>query len=244
MGIPLLYVMWRPLSSVMVIDYSPVLAVRFWRGASFGAGPDIQRMYGEFDSVGTLGGELDTDATNKANDTGYGYHMGLLYEFTPLIRAGLSYHSQVVHHLSGSSKFVGPLADALNNNMPINTKRTTTNITLPPYTALSAYYGVSPCFSVMGSVIYTQWSVFRQLVLNDVAGIALPFDASTSIQVTIPAHYRNSWNFALGADLVLPKILPYAAVSVTMSHRLRILSEIFNYPIIIVTSLHWADIIK
>lgn len=189
------------LSSVTVVDLSPSLAFRFMDHASFGAGFDIQRMFGEFDSMGTLGGVLNTNAYNKADDTAYGYHLGLLYEFTDYARAGLSYHSQVVHHLSGSSKFIGPLADLFNDDVPINTKRTTTNVTLPPYTALSGYYNVAPCIAVMGSVVFTQWSTFNNLIINDVAGLDIPGPApSTHIQVNIPAHYRNSWNVSLGAD--------------------------------------------
>jgi long-chain fatty acid transport protein len=154
-------------------------------------------MYGEFDQTGTLGGMFDTPSVNKANDTAYGYHAGVMYEFTPETRMGLSYHSQVVHHLSGTSRFVGELANLFNNG-PIVSSRATVNVTLPPYTALSVYSRVQPKVAVMGSVIYTQWSSFQNLIFNDVAG--LNPDPSTTIQVSIPEHYRNTWNFSLGAD--------------------------------------------
>lgn len=189
-------------SSVMVVDISPSIAIKVTNKASIGLGPDVQVMKGEFDQVGTYADEtMDSDGINQATDTGYGYHAGVLYEFTPETRAGLSYHSQVVHHLTGTSSFTGPLAEALDAN--IHSRRAKVNITLPPYTALSAYHQLNSAWALMGSVIYTQWSTIQNLILQNVAGIELIEDVptpSTSIVVVVPQHFRNTWNVTVGAD--------------------------------------------
>lgn len=187
------------LSSATVIDVSPSLAFQVTDKASLGFGPDLQRMYGEFDQVGgVFNPSMDTPSTNKANDTAYGYHLGGLYQFTPTTRVGLSYHSQVVHHLSGTSKFIGPIADILNDGSIIS-RNATVNVTLPPYTALSGYHLICPKVALMGTVIYTQWSTFKNLVLNNVAGIG-PMGATTNLQVIIPENYRDTWNLSLGTE--------------------------------------------
>lgn len=187
------------LSSITVVDISPSLGIQLTDKASIGIGFDVQKASAELDAVGTfLFPPNDTDSTNKANDTAYGYHAGALYQFTPDSRLGLSYHSQVVHHLSGSSKFIGPLADALNGG-PIETSRSIVNLTLPPYTALSMFQKINPQIDLMGSIIYTQWSVFKELILQDVAG-AQDFEASTTIVSEIPEYYRNTWNLSLGGN--------------------------------------------
>ena len=116
----------------------------------------------------------------------------------------MSYHSQVVHHLTGNSSFTGPLADALDAN--IHSRRTKVNITLPPYTALSGYRRMYPNLALMASVIYTQWHTIQNLVLQNVAGIELDDDVptpSTNIVVIIPQHLRNTWNFTVGVDYFL-----------------------------------------
>lgn len=198
------------LTSISVIDISPSLGVKVYDGpygiGSLGAGFDIQKAYAELDNVGlaTLTGAT-SQSTNYANDTGYGYHLGGLYEFTPDTRIGLSYHSQVVHHLSGYSTFEGAIANALNHGGPIHAGHATTKITLPPYTAFTAYHRIIPQVAVMGSIIYTQWNTFNAITLNNVAGAVpkptFPFATkSTTIQVVIPENYRNSWNYSLGAD--------------------------------------------
>jgi long-chain fatty acid transport protein len=189
------------LTSVQVIDLSPSLAYRIFDKASIGAGFDIQRMYGEFDQTGTPFATepvFDTENITKVNDNGYGYHLGALYEFNPSSRLGISYHSQVVHHLSGSSKFIGPLANDLNGG-PFGSSRATVNVTLPAYTALSFYQRVHPQVALMATAIYTQWNGFRTLSLHDAAGI-LNMAPSTSINVTVPEYYHNSWGFSAGAN--------------------------------------------
>ena len=73
------------------------------------------------------------------------------------------------------------------------------------YTAFSIYHKLHPQVAVMGSAIYTQWSVFKTLVLNDVSGAVVqltPFRpmASNTIQVTVPQYYRNTWNISVGTE--------------------------------------------
>lgn len=202
-------------TSLTVIDLSPSLGFKVTDKASLGLGFDVQRAYVDFNSVAgfippsplvpkVIIPEFDTEALNKANDTGYGYHLGLLYEFSPCTRAGISYHSQVVHHFSGSSRFEGPLADATNHDAPIISQRATANVKLPPYTAVSLFHKMTPQWAFMGSIIYTQWSTIETLTLKQVAGLVNDpvtlVAPSTNIQIAIPEKYQNSWNVSVGAN--------------------------------------------
>jgi long-chain fatty acid transport protein len=196
---PLRYI--STMASVTVIDISPTYAFKITDKVSFGLGPDIQPMKGSFNQIGTLGGELDSDGINSADDTAYGYHFGGLYEFSSDTRAGISYHSKVVHHLTGTSTFTGPLATNTDLEGPSNPAgRNTVNITLPPYTALSVYYRLHPQFAIMASAIFTQWNTIKNLVLQDVAGVSSTSDRTASLKVTIPQYFRNTWNFSIGAN--------------------------------------------
>lgn len=186
-------------TSITTVDVSPTLALKLGCKTSIGFGPDIQYAKGEFDSVGVfLTNEYFGDGVNKATDTGYGYHGGVLYEFTPNTRAGLSYHSKVRHHLTGTSTFEGPLVD-LSGIGPIKSNTAHVNVTLPAYTALSVYHQMSQ-FAVMASTIFTQWNSVRELILHDVAGIDTTGTPSTNITVTIPQYFRNTWNMSVGAN--------------------------------------------
>ncbi|MHB1222373.1 MAG: OmpP1/FadL family transporter [Gammaproteobacteria bacterium] len=207
-------------TSITVVDISPSLAYEINKQFSLGLGFDVQRAMGEFDNVSgsrlpisptfPYTAALDTTATNKANGTGYGYHAGIMYDLSPDTRFGLSYHSQVVHHLTGTSKFVGPIAQTLNAGTNpgygvIASNRAKVNITLPPYTALSAFHHLAPKWNLMGSVIFTQWNTFKALNFQGLAG-AVPAPApffvrgSSGFNATIPENYRNTWNVSVGAD--------------------------------------------
>lgn len=157
-----------------VVDISPSLGFKITECLSAGFGADAQLMHAQFNLVGVLKTGLTTPALtaesrSNASDTSYGYHLGLLYEFNPETRFGVGYHSQVVHHLKGNSKFVGPLNFVPfigSNGQPLVSSNARTNITLPPYTALSLYHRFNPCWALMGTALYTQWTTFRNLVLK------------------------------------------------------------------------------
>lgn len=189
-------------AAITVIDFSPSLAYRITDKFSLGAGLDIQRMFLELDEAATpfVGVEdfPDTYSTNKFNDTAYGYHAGILYEFTPDARIGASYHSQVVHHLTGTSQFTGELANISEVGGPYSS-HATTNMTLPPYTALSGFYKVHPQWAVMASAIYTQWDTIRTITLNGLSGMQ-DFVVDKNIQVVLPQYFKNTWNFTVGTD--------------------------------------------
>ncbi len=205
------------LSSITVIDYSPSLAFQLTDAFSAGGGFDVQSVDAEFNKVGTLFFTAnDTESVNKASDTGYGYHLGGLYSFTPDTRIGLSYHSQVAHHLTGNSSLIGPVANVFNGG-PI-TSSATTNLMLPAYTSFGAYHKVNSCYAVMGNINFTQWNVFKQLILKNASGLAAGPVASNTLEVIIPEYYRNTWNVSLGADyFATDKIKIRAGVGYDMS---------------------------
>lgn len=186
-------------TSVQVIDVSPALALKLNDHWSIGAGPDLQTMKAEFEQIGAIGSSMtDSDGMNNVDDTAYGYHAGVLYTPTESTRYGLSYHSQVVHHLTGTSTFSGPIAMILvGHTIESNTARV--NITLPPYTAFSVYHDINPQYAILGSVIYTQWKTLQYLTLQNVAALD-GGQPSTSVIITVPQHFRNTLNYSLGLE--------------------------------------------
>lgn len=186
-------------TSVQVIDVSPALAFKISPQWSIGAGPDLQIMKANFQQQAVVA-SADTyaDSINNVDDSAYGYHAGILYSPTQQTRYGLSYHSQVRHHLTGSSEFSGPLAQLL-MGQTFESNATKVNITLPAYTAFSAYHELNSQYTLMGSVIYTQWSCLRNLILQNVAGLE-NLTPTTNLMITVPQFFRNTYNFAIGLE--------------------------------------------
>jgi long-chain fatty acid transport protein len=193
------------LTSLQIIDISPSLGMAINDKFSIGAGIDIEHARGEFDLTAgnpllnfVFNSNMDSQAQNIGTNYGYGYHLGALLQFNENTRVGLSYHSKIVQHLEGSSTLTGPLANDLFGGQQRSTNLRA-NATMPATTTLSAFHTFNPKWDMMGTVIYTQWNEFSQLVLQNVSAI---LDGASSNQVTviIPESYRNSWNYSVGAN--------------------------------------------
>jgi len=200
------------LSSLKVIDLSPSLGIALTDKFSIGAGFDAEHARGEFDLVAgspTSPGvpvttTLDTTSQNVGTSNAYGYHLGALYQFSDATRVGLAYHSQVVHHLKGSSKFYGPLANADTNFLFLpmyqSSQQLSANATLPPTTSLSIFHTFNPSWDGMASISYTQWNVFKNLVLQNAAGIDTTANPNNNLTVIVPENYHNTWNYSVGGN--------------------------------------------
>ena len=193
------------LTSLQVIDISPALGFAITDKLSIGAGLDINKADLEVDMVATLFNSPlnDTDSTNTASsNTAFGYHVGLLYQFTPKTRIGLAYQSKTTYHFrDGDSKFEGPLANLDTGDGGIQkSENFKTDMVLPATTTLSFFHKINPVWDVMATVSYTQWNVFDEVVLKNVAGIDEENETSNNITVVIPQNYRNTWNYTVGAN--------------------------------------------
>jgi long-chain fatty acid transport protein len=188
-------------SSLQVLDVVPSLGFAYNDKVSVGFGLDIERATGEFDYMVTSSSSSAFDTFNKNTGASYayGYHAGVLYQASEQTRIGLNFISQVKHHLhGGGSNFTGPLA----NNVAGGSQYTNglkMNVTLPSTTTLSVFQTLNPTWDVIGTAIYTQWNVFHQLLLQNVAGVSGGV-SNNNILVTIPENYRNTWNYSLGAN--------------------------------------------
>ena len=209
-------------TKLRTIDISPSLGVKLNDKLSAGFGVDAQRLIARFDSYAALdpqGGaptdHYDTLSHNVASDWAPAWHAGFLFEPSNATRFGLAYHSKVVHHATGYSLFTGPLADpnlvnggglqpsSLSSSFYGNNAKTT--VYLPASTMLSAYHDMNNRWAVMGSVVYTQWNIFKQLTLNNVVDSSLDgYDlVKQNIDVNVPQNFHNTWRASVGTNYKL-----------------------------------------
>lgn len=188
------------LTEVQVIDVSPSLGIALTDKFSFGFGLDINRITGSFNQVATaISSVNDTNSTNRGYGTAYGYHLGALYQPTTQTRVGVAYHSQLRLHLKGASNFTGPLANGGEGGQQ-SSRYLKATATLPSTASASVFHTFDEKWDVMGSLSWTRWSVFRNLVLTNVAAInGTTFDAE-NIQVYVPENYHNTINYSIGAN--------------------------------------------
>lgn len=180
-------------SSLITADVSPNLAVGITKQFSVGAGIDWEYADVTLNQVdGTfLLPSLDFMSNNTANDWGWGWHIGALYQFNPNVRVGLNYRSRINHTLKGTSKLTWASSGQLvnqSNNLIIN-------FPLPATTTFSIYGQINPQWSLLATAVLTQWDIVQSITLQNAADIAEGFYTNPNV----PQNYHNTWNFALGA---------------------------------------------
>lgn len=207
---PLRYIATRTI--VQAVDISPSLGFALTKKFSVGAGFDAQRLNAEFDEyAGSTVTALDTSLTNRLYNWGYGWHGGVLYQFTPRIRVGLNYHSLIVHHASGSSVFEGPLADITTAaSKEWRSDRLQANLIMPATTTLSFYQELNDQLTWMATANYTQWGAFNNLRLQNVAA-RVGNTLVNNLTIDVIQHFRNTWDFALGGIYAFSPVWQFKA---------------------------------
>ena len=158
-------------------------------------------------NIAVLGGlppfAFDSESYNQGHSFGIGFHAGVLGMFNDNhTRLGLNFQSRMKHQFNGYSVLTGPFADIFVTD-PTATYRSdalsSNSVSLPAMTTLSAYHDINDRWALLGSAIYTGWSSFKEIQLNNVAA----FTANTGrtlVNSTSFEDYKDVWRFAVGAN--------------------------------------------
>ncbi len=210
-------------SSVVTTNINPSVAYKVNEHLSFGAGVSAQHIdanlssmvdfglsvvntlieNGDFATAGDLtaagvvsNANADIYADMQTDDWGYGYNLGILYEFDQDSRIGLSYRSQIKHKLEGDVDFSTQNSDYLAElglsslaAASFADQNITARVTLPAFASLSGYHRFNSHWAVMADVSWTEWSSFKELIIK--------FDGGLPDNVTTE-NWKDSWRYSVG----------------------------------------------
>lgn len=207
------------LTKLLTLTVSPELSGQATEHVSVGAGLDLQWARVDFDSV--LGSPaalqylqslgvpvtpttLDSTTTNQGDSFGIGFHAGILGTFNDNhTRIGLNYQSKIAHTFNGTSTLTGRLADPelTNPNAVFQSDMLMSNsVELPDVLTLSGYQDINPKVALLGSIVFTGWSAFKEINLNNVAAFSSETGMPSLVDSTAYENYRDTWRFAMGAN--------------------------------------------
>lgn len=214
---PLRYAATR--TELQTIDLSADLATKLTNHLSFGAGLDVQWAEVKFNAVlgaptvlqfaqeeGVLVTPTSYDSTsvNQGRSVGWGFHTGVLGSFNENhTRVGLNYQSKVSHKFTGKSTLTGVLADTLliDSSAVFSEHELYSNVVeLPNIVTLSAYQDVNAKWALLGSLVYSGWSTFNTIELNNIAAYSFAEDNHELVNSIATENYRDAWRAALGAN--------------------------------------------
>jgi len=190
-------------SDLKTININPALSLQVSDRLALGFGLNAQYIdaelsnavdFGSICAMAGLGGcaapqARDGNLTLKGDDWSWGYNLGMLLEPVPGTRLGLAYRSKMGHHLKGGAKFsnvpieLAGLPDLANGSIKAD-------ITLPETALISIHHQLNARWSIMGDVLWTRWSQFKELRVERNDGALLGATAE---------HWHNTMRYALGA---------------------------------------------
>lgn len=215
-------------SELITTTVSPELGGKITDHFSIGGGLDLQYARVKFNTIigapaylqelASVGfpvepSNLDSYSYNKGDSFQVGFHAGLLWMFNENhTRLGLNYQSHMKHQFRGYSRLRGPLAEAdinifnpasiiaANPDAVFETNNLLSNdVEFPDILTLSAYHDLNEQLSLLASVVYTGWSSFKNIELDNVAAFS-PLVGQVSINTVSEEIYKDVWRFALGAN--------------------------------------------
>jgi long-chain fatty acid transport protein len=174
----------------------PSIAYRVTDKLSVGA--SVNAMFGYLKSVTAVNNIAPglSDGKVKLSDTewGWGGNVGLLYEFTPDTRVGLTYSSQVKLNFSAPAQFsnLGPGMSALLRSRGLLNANVDMGINVPQQVMGSFFYTINERWALLGNVGWQQWSKFGEVELG--------VDSNNPKGLTTSIPFKDTWHGALGVQ--------------------------------------------
>ncbi|WP_278349280.1 OmpP1/FadL family transporter [Stutzerimonas kunmingensis] len=181
-------------SEVRVITVQPTVSYRFNEKLSVGFGPTINRIDGELQSASPNAGSLgsnDGRVKVTGNDTALGFNAGVLYEFTPQTRAGVTYHSKVKYKLEGDTKLSGPGFDVTGASGKYDASL---NLDTPESVDVSLTHELNDRWTLYGGAMWTRWSRFEAIIIENEGLPSGPLNPIVEEQ-----DWHDTWSYAIGA---------------------------------------------
>jgi long-chain fatty acid transport protein len=187
-------------SDVKTININPSVAYKVDDHFSIGFGLNAQYIDAELtndvDYATILRSSMLQDGRTKltADDWGYGYNFGLLFEVDENTRFGASYRSKIEYTAKGNADFdfSDPLTAGVVAGLPLfKNGNAQADITLPGSASFSVFHRYNEKFAVMADISWTDWSKFDELRVE--------FDNPYQPDNVTNENWEDTWRYSIGA---------------------------------------------
>lgn len=180
-------------STLIGVSFVPAVAYRINQNLSLGA--SVNAMRGMFKTKVGVNNIVGPDGQLELDDSvwGFGGNLGLLYEFDPGTRVGLTYNSQIKLDFDAPAQWsgTGPLLSAVLRATGLQNAQVDLGMTVPQGVNAGLYHEINDKWALLGSVGWQQWSKFGKV---DV-GID---DINNPRALTADRGYKDTWHIAAG----------------------------------------------
>ena len=173
-------------SHLRTYNVAPSFAYRINDWISVGAGIQIQYADAALGKGPTpfFRGFVPLTADLSGTGWGYGFTAGVTLTPTPTTTVGIGYRSAIDQKISGSLAVSGALPPPFTGTTPVST-----TINLPDTVSLGLRQRLSPQWTLLGTVEWSNWS---RIGTSTVSGAPVP--------TSIAFQYQDGWLFSVGAE--------------------------------------------
>lgn len=189
-------------SKIFTVDINPTVAYKVRPDLTIGAGLQVEYVklrlnHGGFNSVL---GPLSGSRVYEADDWGVGATAGVLWQPFATTSVGLGYRSAVEIDPSGNfTRSAGATSG------PAVSTGATASVTLPEEVTLSVRHGITPRFTMLGTVEWVNWSR-----IGNVAATGAGCGPTGTCEV-LNLNYRDGWYFSVGGEYAYNPLLTLRA---------------------------------
>jgi long-chain fatty acid transport protein len=194
-------------SDIKTINVNPTIAYKINEAVSVGVGVNYQQFDAELTNKvsGAAFGAPGTEFNAKleADDDGFGWNAGVLFQAGPSTRIGFSYRSTIDYTLEGdvtvtspTGAFVGAASGAA-----------TADVTLPDMFSLSLVQTLNDKIDLLADVTFTRWSEIQTIrIINPATGgtrdtLVLNFDDTTRYSIGLNYKFTDRFIGKVGVAL-------------------------------------------
>jgi len=176
-------------SDLLTVNFNPSIAYKATDKLSIGFGVSAQYVDVELTQMADLGGRAgapqaaDGKVKLEADDWGYGYNVGVMYQATDATRLGVAFRSKISHTVKGD----GTLKDA--NRNVIADEDIEADVDLPETLSFAIHHDINSKWAIMADATWTKWSRFKELDIKSDSG---------TLSSTKPEDWENTMRYGLG----------------------------------------------
>jgi len=175
-------------SEITTINVNPAVSYKVSDTISIGGGINYQQLDAELTNAVVLGPATEGDVSLEADDDGWGWNIGAMFQLSPATRLGIAYRSEIDYELEGNATatFMG----AVVGGGAVNA-----DVTLPDMLSLSVAFQASDRFELLADITRTGWSSIDQVKVVDLA--------TGTLADVLVLDYDDAYRYSIGGNYVL-----------------------------------------
>lgn len=190
-------------SDLKTINVNPTIAYKVNDAVSVGFGVNYQQFDAELTNAVVLGPNTEGLVKLEADDDGFGWNAGVLFQTGPSTRIGFSYRSAIDYTLEGDVTVTDPTGAVIG----AVSGAATADVTLPDMFSLSLVHTLNDKVDLLADVTFTRWSEIQTVrIINPATGatrdtLVLNFDDTTRYSIGLNYKFTDRFIGKVGVAL-------------------------------------------